>query len=176
MRLRAAQPAAPPRAPASASDANDVPHALSTVVRGALAAAVVCFAFFLFLWSKGPETTAEPSKVSASERAMELIRAEQARELAWIEQGKEAVREKLRDPESAQFKSAVFHRGADGAPMSCGLVNSKNGFGGYVGWTRYMSGASSKLTFIESEVEGGFEDTWARFCGGAPRAGERSPP
>jgi hypothetical protein len=95
----------------------------------------------------------------------EPIVSEELRNSAWVDEGKKAVREKLRDPESAQFKDAFFHRGGAGVPMSCGLVNSKNGFGGYVGWTRYLSGGASETTFLESEMEDGFQDTWRQFCG-----------
>jgi hypothetical protein len=87
--------------------------------------------------------------------------------LAWVEKGQEAVREELRDSESAQFKGAFFRRAAHGIPMSCGWVNSKNGFGGFAGWTRYISGGASELTFLESELESGFHETWARFSGTA---------
>lgn len=44
-----------------------------------------------------------------------------------------AVRDKLKDPESARFKH--FDYGSKGT--YCGLVNSKNAFGGYVGDVPY---------------------------------------
>ena len=57
------------------------------------------------------------------------------------------VRERLRDPESARFKRGnAIRRGYwpqfFGEPIwgyyACGQVNSKNGFGGYVGDTYYL--------------------------------------
>jgi len=86
-----------------------------------------------------------------------------AREIAWIEKGKEAVRSKLKDPNSAQFKNVYFHRGADGIPVSCGEVNSKNSFGGYTGFQKFVSAGKSELTFLQSEVSD-FGSTWKQFC------------
>ena len=45
----------------------------------------------------------------------------------------EAVSEKLRDPDSAQFRSI---RVGDGA--ACGEVNGKNGFGAYSGYRKFV--------------------------------------
>jgi len=53
----------------------------------------------------------------------------------------DAVKRKLRDPSSAQFRNmGVFHPAfADGPPQAvCGEVNSKNGFGGYSGYTIFV--------------------------------------
>lgn len=41
------------------------------------------------------------------------------RELAWIDKGKEAIKEKLKDGESARFKNVYFCRSHD-IPMTCG--------------------------------------------------------
>lgn len=86
-----------------------------------------------------------------------------SREIAWIEKGKEAVRLKLKDPNSAQFKNVYFHRGSDGIPVSCGEVNSKNSFGGYTGFQKFVSAGKSELTFLQSEVSD-FGGTWKQFC------------
>lgn len=47
-----------------------------------------------------------------------------------------AVREQLKDPESARFKHSKFVSNGKGA--YCGLVNSKNSYGGYAGNTPFM--------------------------------------
>lgn len=53
----------------------------------------------------------------------------------------EIVKSKLRDPESARFSniSAQNRLYSDGSTQTviCGLVNSKNGFGGYAGATAF---------------------------------------
>lgn len=51
----------------------------------------------------------------------------------------DSVREKLRDPESAQFSSMRAFKGDGRLIGVCGLVNAKNGFGGYVGETPFFT-------------------------------------
>ena len=55
-----------------------------------------------------------------------------AKKIAWMNQGMEAVKTKLKDPDSAEFRNVYFHRGSEDIPMTCGEVNSKNSFGGYL--------------------------------------------
>jgi hypothetical protein len=81
----------------------------------------------------------------------------------WISAGKDAVRAKLKDGDSAKFQNTYFNRGRDGIPMSCGQVNSKNGFGAYGGYQRYISGGRPELTFLEEQVSD-FHNAWNRFC------------
>lgn len=47
-----------------------------------------------------------------------------------------AVKDQLKDPESARFKHSKFVSNGKGA--YCGLVNSKNSYGGYAGNTPFM--------------------------------------
>jgi len=47
-----------------------------------------------------------------------------------------AVKEQLKDPESARFKHSKYVSNGKGA--YCGLVNSKNSYGGYAGNTPFM--------------------------------------
>lgn len=51
------------------------------------------------------------------------------------EPGRQKVKQTLKDPESAQFKSEVI---AKSPALFCGEVNAKNSMGGYVGFTRYI--------------------------------------
>lgn len=55
-----------------------------------------------------------------------------------IEDAKRTVRDKLKDPDSAQFRKVrlVDH---DGGKIVCGQVNGKNSFGGYVGYKSFAS-------------------------------------
>jgi len=78
---------------------------------------------------------------------------EEYQKIGWIAKGKEAVKLRLNDPDSAQFRNVYFHRGKDNLPLTCGEVNSKNGFGGYVGFQHFISGGSPEYTFFENEVE-----------------------
>jgi hypothetical protein len=89
--------------------------------------------------------------------------AQTGKELAWIGKGKEAVKARLKDPKSADFRNVFFHRGVDGLPMTCGEVNSKNSFGGYTGFQKFVSGGSADTTFLEDEVAD-FAVVWNRLC------------
>jgi len=85
------------------------------------------------------------------------------RQQQWIRLGKKAVRAKLKDPESAKFKDVYFYQGKDNVPVTCGLVNAKNSFGGYSGFEHFVSAGSVDLTYLESEVKD-FGVIWNRLC------------
>lgn len=85
-----------------------------------------------------------------------------SQERRWILKGQEAIKAKLKDPESAKFKNVFFSRSGD-IPMTCGQVNSKNGFGGYTGFQRFISAGSPDTSFLESEV-GDFYKIWGKYC------------
>lgn len=85
------------------------------------------------------------------------------KEALWMDAGKDAVKEKLKDPDSAKFKDVFFHRGKDGVPITCGKVNSKNGFGGYSDFQGFVSAGSAELTFLQDEVSD-FHNVWKRLC------------
>lgn len=48
-----------------------------------------------------------------------------------------AVRDRLKDPDSAKFKHSFYVSNGEGA--YCGFVNSKNSYGGYAGNTPFMA-------------------------------------
>lgn len=76
------------------------------------------------------------------------------------EVGNRAVRGRLKDPDSAQFRGQFV--GKAGVP--CGEVNSKNAFGGYVGYQRYIASGGG-LVFFEQEVAADeFEAAWLKLC------------
>lgn len=83
--------------------------------------------------------------------------------MIWIEKGKDAVKMRLKDPDSAAFKKVYFSRGKRGIPMVCGQVNAKNGFGGFSGFEYFISGTTENLTFLESEVKD-FSKAWKELC------------
>ena len=55
-----------------------------------------------------------------------------------IQQGKEAVKNSLKDPESAQFRNV--HVAVNGEKVVRGEVNSKNSYGGYDGFEKFYWG------------------------------------
>lgn len=74
--------------------------------------------------------------------------------------GERFVKEKLKDPDSAEFKNQFI--GKKGIP--CGEVNAKNGFGGYNGFQRYMAGSKELTVMPQDMAPGEFEASWATFC------------
>ena len=56
---------------------------------------------------------------------------------------KDKVKETLKDPKSAQFKNVMF-RNVGNSPVICGEVNSKNSFGGYIGFQRFWTMITKK--------------------------------
>lgn len=75
------------------------------------------------------------------------------------------VRNSLRDPSSADFRNlAITGRIAPG--VVCGEVNSKNGFGGYSGFRRFISGGPGLATQIEGEGmdPDEFQIAWDKAC------------
>lgn len=75
--------------------------------------------------------------------------------------GEKYVKEHLKDPGSAQFQNQFI--GRKGVP--CGEVNSKNSFGGYTGFKRYIS-VGKDLTVIEdgNMSSSEFETSWGDIC------------
>ncbi len=88
------------------------------------------------------------------------------KQYAWNELGKETIKAKLKDGDSAKFKDVFFHTHQleDGKrmPITCGLVNSKNSFGGYTGYQKFIA-SGSVLSFLEEEVDD-FNKVWSTFC------------
>lgn len=74
-----------------------------------------------------------------------------------IFQAQAQIRALLRDPASAEF-SAVRRRGG----AVCGMVNSRNGFGGMTGPRRFLAG--SYVGIEPAEPDEHFEATWSRQC------------
>jgi hypothetical protein len=113
-------------------------------------------------WTKqrAAEASATVNRVSGKEYFDQSM---DTQKIGWMQQGMGAVRARLKDGESAKFQDVFFVRGTDGIPLTCGQVNSKNSFGAYGGFQRFVSGGDAKLTFLEEEVSD-FANVWSRFC------------
>lgn len=80
-----------------------------------------------------------------------------------IQNAQEAIRQTLRDPASAEFRNDGVRIVADSQRIVCGEVNSKNGFGGYAGFQRYIS--TGRAAFVESQMQAeSFALTWKTLC------------
>jgi hypothetical protein len=75
----------------------------------------------------------------------------------------QAIKGKLRDPDSAQFSNLRVSSKA-GMDIVCGEVNSKNGFGGMGGKQQFISNGAT-LAFLQEEVEdGSWPEVWNKYC------------
>lgn len=109
-----------------------------------------------------PSSASAPAKVAAApQKQAELD--ERSREILWLKKGKEAVKTRLKDPRSAEFKDVFFFKGKEGVPVACGQVNAKNSLGGYTGFKHFVSAGSPDLTYLENEVTD-FAAVWKKFC------------
>lgn len=110
--------------------------------------------------------TAPTATASTTASSSEADYSDTGKQAAWIERGKDAIKAKLRDPDSAQFRNVAFHS-SGGVPVACGEVNANNGFGGKAGYERFIA-AGTSLAVLESEMTSSSElDTvWNRFCRG----------
>lgn len=75
-------------------------------------------------------------------------------------QGEKFVREKVRDPASAQFRNQFIGKG--GAP--CGEVNAKDAFGAYIGFQRYISVARELTLLAQDVAPADFDESWRELC------------
>ncbi|WP_157096595.1 hypothetical protein [Tsuneonella dongtanensis] len=117
-----------------------------------------------------PDKAANDAAKSANAvaTAKESPLANESTQMAWIGKSQEGIKAKLRDPDSAEFRDSRFYSGGS-APVVCGEVNSKNGFGGYGGYQRFIA-SGEKLAFLESEMTSSSEmdDAWKKMCVKAP--------
>lgn len=104
-----------------------------------------------------------PLCIVAAMLATSTAFADSQQEFLWVEQGKDSVRAKIRDPDSAQFRGTFFNRNRDGIPFACGEVNAKNAMGGMTGYQRFVSAGTANRTWLEEEVAD-FHNVWSRAC------------
>lgn len=78
-------------------------------------------------------------------------------EIRYQRVAREFVTGVLKDPSSAEFRN---QRGF------CGEVNSKNSFGGYVGFKRFIAATKDMVVFEKDGrlTPSEFEQAWARHC------------
>jgi len=89
-------------------------------------------------------------------------------ELAYRVSSIAAVKAQLRDPDSARFDSVVAYGKAGGYHYYCGIVNAKNGFGGYSGGQMFFV-----LPQVGAQIDSGtrsFKKTWKELCSDTSQA------
>ncbi|WP_298309131.1 hypothetical protein [uncultured Erythrobacter sp.] len=84
-------------------------------------------------------------------------------EVTWKLVAETVIKERLRDPESAEFSNMqVYPPTKDRSAIICGYVNSRNGFGGMTGPQRFIAGGT---VLIEEQVtEEQVQIAWDQFC------------
>lgn len=109
------------------------------------------------------------SLAAALSAPSQTIAQPQADEPGLNEKAKEMVRRELKDPNSAEFRDIYQVSLPKGGTKVCGWVNSKNSFGGYVGFRRFISDGTDGFTSMEgdSPLFGHvmpFSELWTAFC------------
>ena len=77
--------------------------------------------------------------------------------------GMDAVKARIKNSESAQFKNVLLHRGSNNIQMICGEVNSKDGYDNYSGFQRFISAGRTDLTLLEDKNTD-LSEIWNKFC------------
>ncbi|WP_257229996.1 hypothetical protein [Acinetobacter sp. YH12025] len=122
-------------------------------------AGVILFvvALNLGLLNTSTDTTVVNTKTSAdtaNSKPVEVISVN-SQLIATQTDSRIALKNFLKDPDSAEIRN---HNG------NCGEVNSKNSFGGYTGFRRFI--ASSTIVAVEGENMDSdeFQKAWAQVC------------
>ncbi len=107
-----------------------------------------------------PDGRALPATTKNESVVVEGVKNDAGRNYAILRVAQENVRKRLKDPDSASFTGLFI--GKSGVP--CGEVNSKNSFGGYTGYQRFVASGGG-LAFLESDMPPEeFEKTWSQLC------------
>lgn len=74
--------------------------------------------------------------------------------------------EALRDPVSTQFRREFISAAEDDKPIKslCGELNTKNGYGGYVGFTRFVVTTDGVMVLEADERGAAFPAIWQTWC------------
>lgn len=116
------------------------------------------------------EPSAKPRQTTATKPDNDPW-ADETKQGLWIVKSRDAIKSRIRDPGSADFRKVRFYSGGP-VPVVCGEVNSKNGFGGYTGFQRFIaSGDDPNIAFVASDVAVGdsINEAWDQLCVSAKR-------
>lgn len=103
------------------------------------------------------------SLLRSCDGASEVELSPEATEFAYKEAAEQLVRERLREPDSAEFSSLVVYPGSDDrSTIICGYVNSRNGFGGMTGPQRFISGGTVLIEEQVTKIQ--MDQAWETFC------------
>jgi len=84
-------------------------------------------------------------------------------EARFMQKSMAMTRIKLNDPQSAKFREVFVNKASNGAPVTCGEVNSKNNRGEFGGFQKFVSAGTPDLTFLQADVPA-FDQIWKQYC------------
>lgn len=116
------------------------------------------------------EPSEQPRPTSSGKAEADPL-ADKSDQHLWIVKSQDAIKSRLRDPGSADFRNSRFYSGGP-APVVCGEVNAKNAFGGYTGFQRFIaSGDNPNMAFLATDVASGdsINEAWDQLCIAAER-------
>ncbi|MET3761694.1 hypothetical protein [Sphingomonas sp. UYEF23] len=134
----------------------DTPQSVKNVCWGTFAAIPVVLIIWLIF------NPAEPSKTPVPAPAP-IVAAIDApapgvKEIDTKVEAEMNLKAGLKDAESATFRNEFVSGLASGAQMLCGEVNSRNSFGGYTGFKRFIASPNSDApNMIEGEAMSGID-------------------
>jgi RNA polymerase subunit RPABC4/transcription elongation factor Spt4 len=111
-----------------------------------------------------PKTKAEPQLTQAQKADIEKEAKERALRSLEIEltvKAERSVSNLMKDPDSTKFKNVFFNQTKKGGSVICGNYDSKNSFGAYSGFKRFISNGTT--TFIE-ERDTNIAEIWVETC------------
>ena len=109
-----------------------------------------------FMANDGDSSTqAEPIQIASKTESTTKSESDSSRRIDIQTDSRIALKNYLKDPDSAEIRN---HNG------NCGEVNSKNSFGGYTGFRRFI--ASSAIVAVEGENMNAdeFQKAWETVC------------
>lgn len=131
---------------------NNFPAKLSdSIAPIAVVIAALGVGYYVLSGEGAEATAAQRTQASSSPQSSAELAELRLQRLA-----REEVGRLIKDPSSAEFKSQNG---------SCGEVNSKNAFGAYTGFQRFIAGKG--MVFLENESEISpreFQDVWLAAC------------
>lgn len=115
--------------------------------------ALLLFIALPFLANDDSNSQAEP--VQASAKTAANSKSEQSKRIQIQTDSRIALKNFLKDSDSAEIRN---HNG------NCGEVNSKNSFGGYTGFKRFIAGPTIVAVEGENMDSDEFQEAWNQVC------------
>ncbi len=118
-----------------------------------------------YSYDSAPIDQIKQTQLSKKDKQEIQIKAErlayESRKRDTIYQAKKAVSKLMKDPDSTKFKNVFFNETKKGGAVACGNFMSKNSFGAYTGFQRFIS--NGVTTFFEDK-DINIADTWVKVC------------